>query len=204
MDQKKHSTGQTEPQSLVLASGSRYRSAALTRAGFAHHTWPTELDESPRSGETPAQIALRLSDAKAEAGARKFPDSIVIGSDQTGECRDRLLTKPGDKAANIEQLLFCSGAQAIFHTGLSIYVPGRSTLISMLVPTLLQFRGLTRADVEHYVDTDQAFDCAGGFKIEDAGLLLFEQVRSNDPSALVGLPIIALNKLLRCVGYLTG
>lgn len=186
---------------LVLASGSVYRSAALRRSGLDHQTWPPELDESPHKNEPPDQLALRLSAGKALAGARKFPESLVVGSDQTGECRNRLLTKPGDKTTNIDQLLYCSGESAVFHTGLAVYVPSRASLITLIVTTALQFRALSRQDVERYVNLDQAFDCAGGFKIESAGLTLFESVSSDDPSALVGLPLIALAKILRSLDF---
>lgn len=190
-------TKNTPHPRIVLASGSRYRAAALRQIGLHCERFAPDIDEAQHEGEAPAAMALRLSEAKVHAARDQHPDAVIIGGDQVGLSAGQLLRKPGDAAANIAQLRTLSGREAIFHSGLAVYAPATRSLTSCVIVTQLQFRHLSEQEIETCVAADQAWDCAGGFKIESRGITLFSRVRSDDPSALVGLPLIALTSLLR-------
>ncbi len=183
---------------IVLASSSRYRAQALTQLGLPFTVDAADVDETPREAESARDLAARLSAAKADAVAARHPGALVIGSDQVGEARDRLLNKPGNPQAARTQLAMLSGQTAVFHTGLCLRVAAHRTVD--VVATHLQFRKLAASEIAHYVDRDQAWDCAGSFKVEALGISLFEYVRADDPSALVGLPLIMLCTRLRAHG----
>ena len=187
---------------IVLASTSQYRATALEQLRISFDTAAPEVDEQPLTGERPAALALRLASAKALAVAERFPEAVVIGGDQVGECDGVVLSKPGTAAENVRQLLGCAGRSALFHSALAVVNPRERTCTSVVVPTRLEYRAFSRTEVEAYVAADAAYDCAGGFKVEAFGISLFRSVKADDPTALVGLPLIALTGMLRRCGVL--
>lgn len=185
---------------LVLASTSPYRRELLARLRLPFTVERPEVDESPRPGEAPAALAARLAEAKARAVAARRPEAWVIGSDQVAELDGRPLGKPGDRVTALAQLERAAGRSVPFHTAACVVGPG-GTAFPILDRTEVRFRVLARAELERYVDAEQPFDCAGAFKCEGLGITLFEAIRSDDPTALVGLPLIALAAALRTAGY---
>jgi septum formation protein len=185
---------------LVLASTSRYRRELLERLRLPFGVARPEVDETPRPGEPPAALAARLSAAKAAAIARQDPDAWVLGSDQVAELEGLPLGKPGGRDAAIAQLVSMSGREVVFHTGVCLARAGAASLAASDA-TRVRFRPLERAEIERYVDAEQPFDCAGSFKSEGFGIALFDAIESVDPTALVGLPLIATARLLRQAGF---
>ncbi len=183
---------------LVLASTSRYRADLLRRLGLPFVQENPGIDEDERAGEAPAARATRLALAKAHAVAGRRPRQWVLGSDQVAFYGERILHKPGSPDANIEQLMDLSDQTVGFATAIAL-VSGEIELQALDL-TQVRFRRLDRAEVERYVQAEPAHDCAGGFKIEGLGVSLFESVRNDDPTALVGLPLIALRRLLAQAG----
>jgi len=180
---------------LVLASGSRYRAELLQRLGIPFETWSPAVDESSRSGESCAETARRLARLKAEAARARFPDAWVIGSDQVAELEGLAMGKPGNRDNARRQLQAMRGKSVVFHTGLCLLANGRAH--EGLVPTEVAFRDLTDAEIESYLDREPAYDCAGSAKSEGLGISLVSSLRGDDPTALVGLPLIALAAMLR-------
>lgn len=185
---------------LILASSSRYRRELLERLQLPFTVQAPEIDESPLSGETPADLASRLARQKAGAIAKNTPEAIVIGSDQVVECEGRSLGKPGTAARAEEQLLLLQGRTVCFHT--AVTVKQDSIEYSERVPTTVQMRRLTRQQVCRYVAAESPLDCAGAFKSEALGISLIKRLSSDDPTALVGLPLIATVRLLSRFGIL--
>lgn len=183
---------------LVLASTSKYRAELLRRLGLPFVQEAPGLDETELPGEAPEARARRLASLKAKAVAERRPRQWVLGSDQVAYCGERILRKPGSPEANVEQLLALSGREAGFATAIAL-VSGSTELFAVDL-TVVQFRTLSRDEVERYVTAEPAHDCAGGFKVEGLGISLFESVRNQDPTALVGLPLIALRRLLAEAG----
>ena len=181
---------------IVLASSSKYRAAALRGLGVEFQTFSPDIDETPLSNESPEALCLRLAKEKCLAGVQKFSHSYIIGSDQVGALDKRILTKPGNFDRALEQLLVCQGKQATFYTALAFYCPIQELLQSAVVTTALTYRDLTEQQLSRYLELDKPYDCAGSFKIESAGSMLFSEVTSTDPSALVGLPLIKLCEYL--------
>ena len=165
--------------------------------GVEFQTFSPDIDETPISNESPEALCLRLAKEKCLAGAQKFSNSYIIGSDQVGALDRRILTKPGNFDRALEQLLACQGKQATFYTALAFYSPTRECLQSAVVTTSLTYRDLSEQQLRRYLELDKPYDCAGSFKIESAGSLLFSAVTSKDPSALVGLPLLTLCEYLR-------
>lgn len=184
---------------LLLASTSRYRAELLARLRVPFQAVAPGTDETPLAGEAPPQLARRLARAKAEAVAARHPDRWVLGSDQVPAFDDRVLDKPGDRRAATAQLLACSGKSVVFHTAAALV--GGGQVFEQLDTTTVRFRALTRAEVERYLDAEPAYDAAGSFKIEGLGIALFEAVETRDPTGLIGLPLIAVRKLLGEAGY---
>ena len=172
---------------LILASTSRYRADALKTLNLEFTTVDPETDEQASAAEKPDALALRLAHSKAAAGLQSCPGCVVIGSDQVGFCDGIQLHKPGNAAGAVEQLVRCSGRRATFYTAVAVY--DETQQLATVVPTELQFQALSLQAIENYVAAEPAFDCAGGFKIEGLGISLFETVTSDDPSALIGLPL---------------
>lgn len=187
------------PFKLVLASGSRYRAAQLSQLGLVFEAIRPDIDESPLPAETPVAAARRLSEAKARAVAAHRPNHWILGSDQTADHDGELLGKPGTAERAQAQLEQMSGNTVIFHSGLCLLSPS-GVADTMVVPTAVRFRPLSQAEIATYIRREQPLDCAGSFKVEGLGISLFDAVRSDDPSALIGLPLIALCQMLRAVG----
>lgn len=185
---------------LILASTSVYRRELLNRLRLPFETARPETDETALPGEAPAALARRLSEAKAAAVAVKHPQAWVIGSDQVAECDGRALGKPGGRDAAIAQLGAMSGRDVRFHTGLCLMRAGQPPLLAMDLTTV-RFRRLAGDEIARYVDAEQPYDCAGSFKSEGLGIALFEAIETTDPTALVGLPLIATARLLREAGF---
>ncbi len=185
---------------LLLASTSRYRRDLLQRLRLPFDTVSSDVDEAPRPGEAPAALAARLAREKAGAVAARYPGAWVIGSDQVASVGAAPLGKPGDRARAIAQLTAMSGAAVDFHTAVAVARVDRGTFAHDDVTTV-RFRTLSTGEIARYVDAEAPFDCAGSFKAEGLGIALFEGIDSCDPTALVGLPLIATAALLRRAGF---
>ena len=188
-------------RSLVLGSTSPYRKELLQRLGIPFRTAAPEVDESPRGDETPTELAARLALAKAKAVAATCDaDALVIGSDQVAVLDGHILGKPGTRANAIAQLSAASGKTVTFQTGLCVLDvhSGRQQL--EVVPFAVTFRTLTEMQIQHYVDREQPYNCAGSFKSEGLGVALFERMHGEDPTALIGLPLIRLVHMLEEAG----
>ena len=187
-------------QPLILASTSPYRRELLARLGIAFSVVPPEVVEVPVAGESPADRALRLALAKGQAIARREPGAVVIGSDQVAACGDAVLGKPGDAAGARAQLASLSGRSARFYTACAVLGASGAHLAHVDTTTVV-FRVLTTAEITRYVERERPFDCAGGFKAEALGVSLCECIESQDPTALIGLPLIWLAGALREAGF---
>jgi septum formation protein len=185
---------------LILASTSRYRRELLERLRLPFEVIAPGVDESRRDGETPAALARRLALAKAEAVAARRPDAVVIGSDQVADLDGEAIGKPGTHERAVEQLTRLSGRTAIFQTALAVVQHTSGFAASELAPVRVQFRTLGAAEIEHYLRIEQPYDCAGSAKCETLGIALLDAIESDDPTALVGLPLIRLARLLREAG----
>ncbi|WP_255516308.1 Maf family protein [Luteimonas suaedae] len=183
---------------LVLASTSPYRRDLLRRLRLPFEVARPDVDESPRAAESPAALAQRL--ARAKAAAVSAADTWTIGSDQVAELDGRALGKPGGRDAARAQLAAMSGTEVRFLTALALR-HGDGRCLEALDVTVVRFRSLTGDEIARYVDAEQPFDCAGSFKAEGLGIALFEAIASEDPTALVGLPLIATARLLREAGF---
>ena len=188
---------------LVLASTSRYRRELLARLVSDFRVVAPDVDETPHAGETPVDLAVRLAEAKALAVARTMPGSIVVGSDQVAELDGRAVGKPGSRDAAIAQLTASSGRTVAFHTAVCVADARTSPprIHAAIDRTEVVFRVLGADEIARYVDRENPIDSAGSFKAESAGIALFERIDSRDPTALIGLPLIALAKLLRAAGF---
>ncbi|HET6545517.1 MAG TPA: Maf family nucleotide pyrophosphatase [Rhodanobacteraceae bacterium] len=186
---------------LVLASSSPYRRELLTRLTPRFRIFSPGIDETPHSDETAAELAVRLAAAKTTAIVSYCPGAMVIGCDQTAECEGRLLGKSGARDAAQAQLADCSGRMVTFYTALCL-ADARSTpqMQSEMDVTRVVFRTLQADEIGRYVERERPFDCTGSFRVEGLGIALFERIESNDPTALIGLPLIALCRLLRSAG----
>ncbi|HET9836296.1 MAG TPA: Maf family nucleotide pyrophosphatase [Rhodanobacteraceae bacterium] len=185
---------------IVLASTSRYRAELLRRLLDGFEQIAPEADEQPLPDETPAVRALRLAAAKAAAVAKNRRDALVIGSDQVAALGEVVLRKPGSLENAHQQLRTSSGKTVDFFTGLCV-IDGRNGRSRTYTDhTRVAFRALSDDEIHRYVMREHPLDCAGGFKSEGAGIALFERIESEDPTALIGLPLIALARLLRQAG----
>jgi septum formation protein len=184
---------------IVLASSSRYRARALEVLGVPFDRVAPDVDETSMPGERPEELSLRLAAEKARAVVARRPSAIVIGSDQVGVCEERILGKPGSFDNAVAQLQLLSGRVATFYTSLVVLSPQAAPWESSST-TELKFRDISEAEARTYVELDDPIDCAGSFKSESLGIALFELIRADDPSALVGLPMISLVSALRGVG----
>jgi septum formation protein len=187
--------------SLILASSSSYRADLLKRLGLGFFQISPDLDEAPLPGEAPSTLATRLGREKARAVATKHPQSWVIGSDQVATMDDvQAIGKPGSEAKAIDQLLQASGKTMRVYTSLSLQNLSRGFDQTVLDVVVVRFRELTKAQIIHYVSTEKPLDCAGSVKSEGLGGSLLAQVRNDDPSALIGLPLIKLVDLFQAAG----
>jgi septum formation protein len=189
------------PKLLVLASTSRYRRMLLERLGCPFEVASPGIDEAPLPGEPPAATASRLAEAKARAVGGRYQDALVIGSDQVAELDGRAVGKPVDHADAIAQLRAASGRTVVFHTGVALVDAASGRCRSRLVDVASTFRVLTDDDIARYLAREQPYDCAGSVKSEGFGIALFERIASDDPTALIGLPLITVASMLRDEGY---
>lgn len=186
---------------LILASTSIYRRQLLDRLRLAYAVESPGVEEAAKPGEAPATLAMRLARAKAEAVASRHPDAWVIGSDQVAEREGTLLGKPGDHARAAAQLRAASGKLVRFHTAVCLRHFESDQSFTHGDRTDVRFRELDEAAIERYLAAEKPYDCAGSFKSEGFGIALFESIRNDDPTALVGLPLIALATMLREAGF---
>lgn len=189
----------TQPR-ITLASTSRYRRALLERLGLRLETAAPDADETRLADEAPSALAARLARLKASSALKTVTGGVVIGSDQVAALGDTVLGKPGSRDRAIAQLTAQSGQAVDFYTAVCVIDAESGERLEHLDITRVQFRALEAAEIERYVDAEQPFDCAGSFKSEGLGITLFESIRNDDPSALVGLPLIATCRLLREFG----
>ena len=185
---------------LILASTSAYRRALLERLRLPFEVVAPDVDETPLPGESPMLTALRLAASKAEAVVPAAAGALIIGSDQVAVLDGQPLGKPGDHAAAVRQLQAMRGQRVVFHTALCLLnaASGRKQVEN--VPTSVFFRNFSDAQIEHYLRTEQPYDCAGSAKIEGLGIALVERIESDDPSALIGLPLMILATMLQSEG----
>ncbi|MEJ8837082.1 Maf family nucleotide pyrophosphatase [Ramlibacter sp. AN1133] len=187
-------------RALVLGSTSVYRRELLARLRLPFSVEPPHVDESPLVGETPERLARRLAAAKAAAVARRHPAAIVIGSDQVAELDGEPLGKPGNHANATAQLRRMSGRTVIFHTALTVLCEESGFAQHELAPVKVRFRALEDAEIDAYLRAEQPYDCAGSARSEGAGIALLDAIESDDPTALVGLPLIRTCRMLRAAG----
>lgn len=185
---------------LVLASTSPYRRALLERLGLAFETASPRFEESALPGESAPNTALRLSVGKAQSLARDFPDALIIGADQVASSEDARLGKPLDHANALRQLRALSGKAARFDTAVSLLDSREGELQSRVVACRVEFRKLDERRIEAYLRREQPYDCAGSAKAEGLGIALIERISTDDPTALIGLPLIALTGMLERAG----
>lgn len=191
------------PPRLILASSSAYRKQLLSRLRLPFDAVSPDIDETPLPGETPPETALRLAVAKAEAVAGSAGDALVIGSDQVATLDGEHIGKPGNHANALAQLQKMRGREVVFHTALCLLdsrLHAAHRLQRENVQTIVRFRTLPDAELDAYLRIEQPYDCAGSAKNEELGIVIIEAIRSDDPSALTGLPLIALTTMLRNAG----
>lgn len=185
---------------LILASTSPYRAELLTKLQVPFEQISPDCDETPFSNESAKSLVLRLAIDKADSIARKHPEAFVIGSDQVADLKGQILGKPGTHKTATEQLLALSGNTLVFYTGLAVIRQSTNQRHSCVVPTQVVFRDLTEEKISRYLTLDQPYNCAGSFKSESLGCTLVESMNSDDPAALIGLPLIKLSQYLDQMG----
>ncbi|MFN5420691.1 MAG: Maf family nucleotide pyrophosphatase [Burkholderiales bacterium] len=185
---------------LILGSTSRYRKELLTRLRIPFETASPDVDETPHSNESPKDLALRLALAKARAVALKYPEAVVIGSDQVADLEGTPLGKPGNHANAILQLQRMRGKTVIFQTALSVVCIATGYERTDLAEVKVKFRDLSDAEIETYLRAEEPYDCAGSAKSEGLGIALLDAIDNDDPTALIGLPLIRTCQMLREAG----
>lgn len=193
----------TASSRIVLASSSTYRKALIARLGLDCRTVAPDIDERALPAEAPAATALRLAEAKARRIAEREPAALIaliIGSDQVAVMNGQAIGKPGTHAAAVRQLQAMSGKTVVFHTALCLLNSETNAVQLANVPTTVRFRELDDGQIERYLQMDQPYDCAGSAKIEALGIALVEHLASDDPTALIGLPLITLVTMLKKEG----
>ena len=189
----------TKP-TLILGSTSRYRRELLERLRLPFEVQAPDVDETPRPGEAPAALAQRLALAKAQAVAAAHPNAVVIGSDQVADLDGVPIGKPGTHARAVEQLRAMRGRSIVFQTAVAVVRAATGYVGTALAPVTVRFRQLSDDEIEHYLHAEQPYDCAGSAKCETLGIALLDAIESDDPTALVGLPLIRTCALLRAAG----
>lgn len=185
---------------LILGSTSRYRRELLERLRLPFDVVSPQVDETPLAAEAPAALAMRLAAAKAAAVAALHPQAVVIGSDQVAELDGQPIGKPGTHERAVAQLRAMRGRSVVFHTAVAVQRAATGYAGAALAPVTVRFRDLTDDEIEHYLRTEQPYDCAGSAKCETLGIALLAAIESDDPTALVGLPLIRTCALLRAAG----
>ena len=189
---------------IVLGSTSKYRELLFTRLGLEFESASPDTDESPITGETPAATAMRLAIAKAQSLKKRFQDALVIGADQVADQNGIAIGKPGTRKRSFEQLQQMRGQTLVFHSAIALLNTATDRIQSRIVATTVQFRELSNQEIENYLDREHALDCAGSAKSEGLGIALMASMLSDDPTALIGLPLIALTDMLHaeCISVL--
>lgn len=187
---------------LILASTSPYRRQLLARLGLELETCDPQVEEAVLAGEKAADMASRLANAKADSAAQRLgpTEVIVIGADQVASLNGQLLRKPGDRDTALKQLVACQGATVVFHTATTVIDCPSGRRWEGIDHTQVHFSQLDEARLQRYIELEEPYDCAGGFKAEGLGIVLFEAIESDDPTALLGLPLIWVTKVLRELG----
>jgi len=190
---------QAKPQ-IVLASTSKYRRELLARLGLPFEIASPHVDETALPQEAPQDTARRLAEAKARAVALRFPQAIIIGSDQVAVLDGMPLGKPGNHATALRQLKAMRGKEVVFHTALCLCDAASGQAQTRVVPFYVRFRDYSDAEIERYLQREQPYDCAGSARCEGLGIALIAEMRGDDPNALIGLPLIALTEMLAAQG----
>jgi len=185
---------------LILASTSPFRRALLARLTLPFKTVAPNVDETQTKDESPQEMVLRLAEAKAQAVANQFPQSLIIGSDQIAVLDHHIIGKPGNHVHAVDQLQRASGRSIEFLTSLCVLNTATGQRHLDVIPYTVVFRKLTDQEIEHYLRREQPYNCAGSFKSEGLGISLFEKQHGEDPTALIGLPLISLITMLRKEG----
>ena len=188
------------PPDLMLASTSAHRRTLLNRLGLPFSVESPGIDEAGVPGEPPSERARRLAEAKASAVSQRHPAAWVLGSDQVADCGGRLFGKPGNAEPCRLQLAACSGRAVVFHTAVALLRARPAAREEFLDRTVVHFRALSPREIDYYVEREQPLDCAGGFRCEGLGIALFDRIDTVDPTALIGLPLIAAAAALRRAG----
>jgi septum formation protein len=191
---------QPDTRPLVLGSTSRYRRELLSRLHLPFEVAAPDVDETPRAGEAPQELAARLALAKAYAVAAKFPEAVVIGSDQVADLDGEPLGKPGTHDNAVAQLRRLRGHTVVFQTAVAVVCLATGFEQQDLAPVKVKFRRLTDAEIESYLQAEQPYDCAGSARSEGLGIALLDAIDSDDPTALVGLPLIRTCRMIRAAG----
>lgn len=186
---------------LILASTSPYRRDLLSRLQIPFEVFAPDVDETPLPGEHPEQTATRLAEAKARVGATRFPDALIIGSDQVATLEGLQLGKPHTHENATKQLRMMRGKSVVFNTALCLYNSRSGTVQNRLVPFTVTFRDFSDVQIEHYLTKEQPYNCAGSAKSEGLGIALIARMEGEDPNALIGLPLIALIDMLHNEGF---
>lgn len=181
---------------LVLASTSPFRKALLDKLNLPYETDSPDIDETPLKNESIEDMVVRLSIGKAQAVTKRHPDSLIIGSDQSAVLHGEVLTKPGGYDKAFAQLKAASGQKIVFQTGLCLLNTQSNQFQSMCVPYTVVFKHLSDTQIQHYLELEEPYNCAGSFKSEALGIALFERFEGEDPNALIGLPLIKLVAML--------
>jgi septum formation protein len=185
---------------LVLGSTSRYRRELLSRLNVPFEVAAPDVDETPLAGEAPAALAQRLALAKAQAVAATFPKAVVIGSDQVADLHGQPLGKPGTHERAVAQLVQMRGQTVIFQTALAVVCLESGFIQQDIAAVRVVFRDLSDAEIENYLRIEQPYDCAGSAKSEGLGIALLERIDNDDPTALIGLPLIRTARMIRAAG----
>ena len=188
------------PRTVVLGSTSRYRRELLSRLHLPFEVAAPDVDETPQTGESPRDLALRLALAKARAVAARHPEAVVIGSDQVADLDGQPLGKPGQHARAVQQLRQMRGQTVVFQTALAVVCLASGFEQVDLAAVRVKFRDLTDEEIENYLQIEKPYDCAGSAKSEGLGIALLESIDNDDPTALVGLPLIRTARMLRAAG----
>ena len=190
----------TSNRKLILGSTSIYRRELLSRLNVPFTVESPQVDESPLPGDHPAALAQRLALAKAQAVAARFPDCVVIGSDQVADLDGMALGKPGNHARAVVQLRQMRGKTVVFQTAVAVVCRETGFCDQSLAAVNVRFRALDDAEIENYLQIEQPYDCAGSAKSEGLGIALLDAIDSDDPTALIGLPLIRTSRMLRAAG----
>ena len=188
------------PRTLVLGSTSRYRRELLSRLNLPFEVDGPDVDETPQSGESPRELALRLALAKARTVAARHPEAVVIGSDQVADLAGQPLGKPGEHARAVQQLRQMRGQTVVFQTALAVVCLATGFEQLDLAAVRVKFRDLSDEEIENYLQAEKPYDCAGSAKSEGLGIALLDSIENDDPTALVGLPLIRTTRMLRAAG----